>query len=247
MKKRNEAFSIEEVMIPKIHEQDIIETITMVKSIIKQKDIQKVEINHMQIVKALLFQYGKVSFIIQVSLSLLMLIILWILLQEEEKSASIALFLTGSILLSITCCAENIRSKQYGMWELEQSSPCAPAILLIWKVAFLSLIAMFGIVVSSYMVANASEYDALTLLCGGCIPFCLLTGFCMQVQSKQDATSLLIVVYAIVLGVSTIFPMYALQEWIVMLQSYGVVGVSLSILYMFTMFWKQGKSIGSSL
>lgn len=164
-------YKIENIEVPAILESDILETIQQSRIILQQREEKKQITDSWKVKYEMLFRFGKYSFLTQIFLCFVLLLSSWILVGINNRNITIAFYLTGTILLSISMTIEQLRSRILMMSELEKTCPYSLEKLYGLKVTISSFIVFMGIVLSSFILSSDARYDFLLLVKGGCIPF----------------------------------------------------------------------------
>lgn len=244
MKKKK--VTLEKIEIPPILEADLIETIEHSRQILNNIQVVKKERNIGEVIKRVIFLYGWKSICLQGFLSLLVLILGWIMIPSAARMFSMALLWMGGIIMSIAVSAELIRSDIYQMSELERTCEYSPQRLLIWKMGLLSFISLAGLILVAWMMASKTDINFYTLLCGGCIPFFVLTGVILQLRYHENLLTNFVLLYISTIGVLITVEINYSNQILHFLDTFGIVLLVISFIYCFlsslnTNKWRYGK------
>lgn len=244
MKKKK--VTLEKIEIPPILEADLIETIEHSRQILNNIQVVKKERNIGEVIKRVIFLYGWKSICLQGFLSLLVLILGWIMIPSAARMFSMALLWMGGIIMSITVSAELIRSDIYQMSELERTCEYSPQRLLIWKMGLLSFISLAGLILVAWMMASKTDINFYTLLCGGCIPFFVLTGVILQLRYHENLLTNFVLLYISTIGMLITVEINYSNQILHFLDTFGIVLLVISFIYCFfsslnTNKWRYGK------
>lgn len=185
------------------------------------------------------FKFGKYSFLTQIFLCFILVLFSWLLLSSEDRNVTVAFYLLGSILLSISMTIEQLRSRLFLMSELEKTCPYSLEKLYGLKMLISSFIVLVGVGLSSLILSSNEQYDFLILLEGGCIPFFFLNALCLQLQDETGGSQMIISVYALIVFVSMILPLYSYTVWFSLLETFGTYGMIISMLYLCMVYKKK--------
>lgn len=237
---------LEKIEIPPISETDLIETIEHSRQILNNIQVVKKERNIGEVIKRVIFLYGWKSICLQGFLSLLILILGWIMMPSAARMFSMALLWMGGIMMSIAVSAELIRSDIYQMSELERTCEYSPQRLLIWKMGLLSFISLAGLILVAWMMASKTSINFYTLLCGGCIPFFVLTGLILQLRYHENLLANFILLYISTIGVLIAVEINYSNQILHFLDSFGIILLVISFIYCFMSSlnankWRYGK------
>ncbi|WP_041139436.1 hypothetical protein [Beduini massiliensis] len=238
--------NLENIEIPPILEADIIKTIEHSKQILNNVQTVKKERNMTEVIKRVIFLYGWKSICLQGLLSLLVLVLGWILLPGAARQFSMALLWMGGIIMSIAVSAELIRSDIYQMSELERTCEYSPQRLLIWKMSLLSFISLTGLSLVSFLLASKTNLHFYTLLCGGCIPFFVLTGLILQLRNRENLLANFVLLYTLAIGVLITAEINCSNQILHFLDTFGVALLVISFIYCLMNSlnvnkWRHGK------
>ncbi len=238
--------TLEKIEIPPIWETDLIETIEHSRQILNNLQVVKKERHIGEVIKRVIFLYGWKSICLQGFLSLLVLILGWIMIPSAARMFSMALLWMGGIMMSIAVSAELIRSDIYQMSELERACEYSPQRLLIWKMGLLSFISLVGLILVAWMMASKTDINFYTLLCGGCIPFFVLTGLILQLRYHENLLANFVMLYISTIGVLIAVEMNYSNQVLRFLDAFGIILLVISFIYCFISTlnankWRYGK------
>lgn len=218
---KKEKIQLEQLDIPDILQDDILEVITNVKELLRNQPVKKHESSTFRILRELLHIHGWKSILIQAALTLLVALGVWLCLPSGYKVNSVAFLSLGSSLLSVAITVEVFRCDIYGMKELEMASPYSPQRMLMWKMLLLGGISFLGILIIAVSISLQTDIHLLTLLYSGFIPFLLLNAFTLHLYAHDQVLQVFLTVYGFAAGGLVLLELFGVGYWIGFLEQYG--------------------------
>lgn len=238
---KKEKIQLEQLDIPDILQDDILEVITNVKELLRIQPVKKYESSTFRILRELLHIHGWKSILIQAALTLLVALGVWLCLPSGYKVNSVAFLSLGSSLLSVAITVEVFRCDIYGMKELEMASPYSPQRLLMWKMLLLGGISFLGILIIAVCISMHSDIRLLTLLYSGCIPFLLLNTFTLHLYIHDQVLQVFLSVYAFAAGCFIVLELYQASYWMSLLERYGGQLLLIALAYSVYVLWDRRR------
>ncbi|MGX8834835.1 hypothetical protein ACWG0P_11570 [Amedibacillus sp. YH-ame6] len=235
-----EWITLENIEIPEISTQDILETIQYSQKIIKRNRFKKETKFYKTFLDVFRLQVWK-SFVIESVLVVCILIVAWMHIKFSLQSNTLALLMLFATMLSSVIAVEFLSSDFFGMQEVERACGIAFERLLLWKMLLLTLISIAGILVVSLYLSFYSEYNFWVLLSGGCVPFFFINALILHFFKHHHVINIFVVLYAFLLSLSFLMESTNIAEYIAsFLERWGVFTLTLIILYwVITIFHKR--------
>lgn len=218
---------LEEIKIPKVSEDDIMETIQKSKMIMQQLPTVKKEQSLFHSIKQIIVFHGWRSLLTQGMLVLFLIMFARFTLPILDENKTIVFMMVTSVTLSVAISYELYRVELFQMKELEYSCVYSPQRMFVWKILILSMISLIGIIVVCMYIANSYEFHFMTLIYSGCIPLIILNGTALHLTQHQNTFTVFLILCMCFVLVSFVFSINYTQ----LLQDRGLLCLVLSVLY----------------